>query len=507
VARYNLTKVAPDGTSVHHAFDEVRDSLGWALASLGHEVSTTENWFSEVGETNIIFGAELIADFQRLPPNSIIYNLEQFSHPQMDKVRNLAKGLRVWDFSHRQTQDWKDKGFNCTHVPIGCTPNLYRIPSKQKDIDVFFAGFLTPRRVDLVEKLRKAGLKVAAPSNCYGGARDNLIARSKVCLNVHHDGRDMFEIVRCSYLMANGKLVVTESSSDDDEYQDIKNGLVIAPYRNLLDVCGSYCMPSADGERSQIEERAAGLIQYREYSLAVAEAIDPFDRTLPPFSRPMQAKIERAEHRKSYMTAAREIPKSRDPRVAARYKLASEQGDMKDFVSWMRNNAKGNVVEIGVRDGASTSAFLAGVEENGGHVYSIDVQPCGHLFEGHPQWSFLQANSTDVDAMCKFIPFEIDLLLIDGDHSRAGVLNDIEYCRQLRTGGMVLFHDIAPEEKPAGCSDMSWPGDDVKNVYTALCNSMVPLGWTHMELPGKYGMGVLKKPEAVPAKLPELAEK
>jgi predicted O-methyltransferase YrrM len=244
----------------------------------------------------------------------------------------------------------------------------------------------------------------------------------------------------------------------------------------------------------------------------------------------MQAKIERAEHRKSYMTAAREIGKTgvvtedfstdtrmamaadligrmsrpRDPRVATRYRAASEQGDMKDFVGWMRKHAKGNVVEIGVRDGASTSAFLAGVEENGGHVYSIDVQPCGHLFEGHPQWSFLQANSTDVDAMCKFIPFEIDLILIDGDHSRAGVLNDIEYCRQLRTGGMVLFHDIAPEERPSGCSDMSWPGDDVKNVYTALCNSMVPLGWTHMELPGKYGLGVLKKPEAVPVKLPKI---
>jgi len=173
---------------------------------------------------------------------------------------------------------------------------------------------------------------------------------------------------------------------------------------------------------------------------------------------------------------------------------------MKDFAPWLRDHAKGNIVEIGVRDGASTSAFLLGLEEHGGHLWSIDIQPCGELFKGHPQWSFLQADTKDQKAIIKFIPFEIDVLFIDGDHSKAGVINDIEYARQLRPGGMVIFHDIAPE--PNVTNDPTWPSDDVKSVYEALCRSMEPSGWTHEEPPGRYGLGVLHKPAPQPVQLP-----
>jgi hypothetical protein len=62
---------------------------------------------------------------------------------------------------------------------------------------------------------------------------------------------------------------------------------------------------------------------------------------------------------------------------------------------------------------------------------------------------------------------------------------------------MILLHDIAPEDRPSGCNDMSWPGDDVKRVYEELC-ARLPEGWTHKELPGRYGMGVLRKPPMVP---------
>lgn len=505
MAKFNVTRVAPDGFLHHAVFAEIQDSLAWSLASLGHEVSVTQNWFSEQGETNVILGAELIADFQMLPRNSVLFNLEQPSHPNMQKVRNLAKGLTVWEYSHRAVEEWKASGHEeVIHVPIGYTPNLTRIPKlKTQDIDVCFFGWMTPRRKELIDQLKKT-LNVYASASCYGGARDNIISRSKVCLNVHHDGRDRFEAVRVSYLMANSKLVVTESSADDDEYQDLKNGLAVAPYRLLLDVCGSYCMESASREREMMEQKAYSQIHGRDFIEAVSVALDT--SSVPGLDTRKTFAMGNVHKKRDFLAEARQISAGSSPRVRARYKAATESGDMKDFVGWMRKNARGNVVEIGVRDGASTSAFLSGVEEHGGHVYSIDVQPCGHLFEGHPQWSFLQANSTDMQTVIKFIPFEIDVLLIDGDHSRAGVLNDIEYARQLRTGGMVLFHDIAPEEKPSDCGDMSWPGDDVKEVYAALCNSMVKLGWTHMELPGRYGMGVLKKPEAVPA-VKELAVK
>ena len=83
MAKFNCTIITHSGLTIHHAFDEIRDSLAWALSALGHQVSVTENWFSETGETNIIFGTELLADFQRIPKNSVVYNLEQPSHPRI----------------------------------------------------------------------------------------------------------------------------------------------------------------------------------------------------------------------------------------------------------------------------------------------------------------------------------------------------------------------------------------------------------------------------------------
>jgi len=499
VAKYNLTKVSPDGMIHHHAFDEIRDSLAWALSSLGHEVSITENWFSEHGETNIVFGCELIADFQRLPRNTIIYQLEQFSHPRIEQVKRLTKAVTVWDFSHRQSVEWRAEGYTCQHLPVGFTPNLVRIPkAAEQDIDVCLFAWMTQRRVGLVDALRAAGLKVFASANCYGGGRDNIISRSKVCLNAHHDGRDMFEIVRVSYLMANSKLVVTESSSDEDEYADLYSGLSRAPYRMLVDTCRSYCAPSANVEREKMEQCAFEAIRRRDFTAAVAAALDsaPSPSPTPAVSRPMEFKMERKEAQRSYLSQARGMQP--DQRVAKRYLAACASGDMKDFVQWMREHAKGNVMEIGTRDGASTSAFLAGVEQHGGHVYSVDCDAsCAKLFEGHPQWTFIHANSTDFPTVTKAMPFELDVLLIDGDHSRAGVINDIEYARQLRPGGLLLLHDIAPESRPSGCNDMSWPGDDVKRVYEELCVVQAAQGWTHEELPGKYGMGVLKKPVSV----------
>ena len=510
MAKYNLTIVTHPGLTIHHAFDEIRDSLAWSLSSLGHSVSDTEDWFSEQQETNIIFGTELIADFQRLPAGSICYNLEQPSHPRMEVVRRIVKesGATVWDYSQRAVAEWRSAGFDNVHyVPIGYTPNLTRIPhSPSPDIDIFFAGWMTPRRTALLDELRATGLTVASASAaCYGGVRDNLLSRSKVCLNVHHDGRDRFEAVRVSYLMANSKCVVTESSSDDDEYEDLKHGIAIYPYRMLVEMCKGYSSNTVEGSRHGREELAFDDIRKRDYTVAVAAALDSTPSVVP--SHPITFRQGRAQVRTDFMAKARFLPPTpRDSRVAARYSAALAFGDMKDFVPWLRNHAKGNVVEIGVRDGASTSAFLSGVEEHGGHLWSIDIQPCGELFAGHPQWSFLQADSKDIQSVIKFIPFEIDVLLLDGDHSRAGVLNDIEYARQLRPGGIVLFHDIRPEDKPYGCTDMSWPGDDVKNVYEALCDTMSREGWTHEEPPGRYGLGVLRKPPAVPATLPERVE-
>lgn len=478
--KFNLTTVVPEGFMHHHAFDEIRDSLSWSLAALGHDVSQTENWFSESGETNLILGAELIADFQRLPANTIIYNLEQPSHPNMAKVIRMVREsrCRVWDYSLRSVEEWRKLGVSVAHVPIGWAPTMTRIPrARTQDIDVCFFGWSTPRRRSLITQLESAGLRVYASSSCYGGARDNVISRSKVCLNVHHDGRDRFEAVRVSYLMSNSCSVVSEYSSDDDEYSDLRRSIAVVPYRLLVDTCASLATDSATHERSVMGASALDSIQKRDFTAAVAVAVESQRSVSVP------------------TPIAYNISGRPNGKVMSRFSSALQTGDMKDFVSWMSKHAKGNVVEIGVRDGASTSAFLVGVEKNGGHVYSIDVQDCSRLFAGHPQWTFIRGRSSD--AALKSGSW-IDVLLIDGDHSFEGVSLDFyRYSPLVKPGGLILFHDIRPEPNPGNVPD--WPDDSVRRFYESLCAA----GWEHEELPGRYGMGVLR----VPSRVPEVASK
>jgi len=470
--KFNLTIIRPQGFKHSSGFHEVADSLAWALSALGHEANVLPNWIDTNEDcTNIVFGSELLAPTVRLPRNCIIYNLEQPTHPNMAKVRELAKGLRVWDYNLTNVKQWQTDGYNVKHVPVGYTPNLTRIPkAENQDIDVLFFGWMTPRRQKVIDDLRAAGLKVVAVEGCYGGGRDNLIARAKIVLNVHHDGRELFEIVRVSYLLANSKCVLSELSPNREEYQDIEMGFpefMGDPTKLVLGLL------SDEKTRQGYETAGFDAIRKKDYVESVRAAL--VDSLSP------------------------------QERVAFRYKAGCDDGDMKDFLPWIKEHAKGTVLEIGVRNGASTSAFLSGVEENGGVVLSVDLADCSSIFAGHPQWKFIQSDSQNPKL---HVP-EIDVLLIDGDHTREGYKKDLEkFYPLVKPGGIILSHDVDPlpgntyEDNPETVTSVCTvfgeqfavqeqrPSVGIREEYFRFAEEHE---LEHLELPGKHGMGVLFK--------------
>ena len=458
---FNLCHVRPHGFLHSSAFNEVIDSVAWALAAANHTVRISLNQVND-DERNIIFGPELLGASTMLPPGTILYNLEQPTHPNFPFIQKLARGHTVWDYSRRNLKVWQEAGIDCRHVPIGYTPNLTRIhPTEVKDIDCLFYGWMTPRRTRIVNELKDSGLRVSATDFAYGGSRDNLISRSRIVLNLHHDGRDMFEAVRVSYLMANGKCVLTEHSVDDDEYTDL------APELNFFD----------SGE-SKYAETVASLVE------SVSTGID------------RRGYIINAIRRRDFVaTVSKALSVTSDPhtRVHEVLRSSEQSGDMQPFTKWLTEHARGNILEIGVRQGASTAAFLAGLEQHGGHLYSIDIMDCGDLFKGHPQWTFKQISSQKYAAGYAGEPF-FDLILIDGDHTREGYIHDLNFAwKVLKPGGIILSHDIVTqpgktrEEHPRSL----YPSREIRTEYFRFCQERM---LRHEELDGPCGMGVIYKP-------------
>lgn len=155
--------------------------------------------------------------------------------------------------------------------------------------------------------------------------------------------------------------------------------------------------------------------------------------------------------------------------------VKDEKLDTHAHLPFLREHAKGNVLEIGVHCGISTTALLAGLEENGGHLWSVDVHSsCRYVHYGHPQWSF--CSIWGEDSWPYVVDF--DLAFIDGDHSLEAVANDLKKVHgQMNPGGMILCHDA---------DTASFPG--VRQAIDEFCDRN---NLRHELSPGSHGLEVI----------------
>lgn len=108
------------------------------------------------------------------------------------------------------------------------------------------------------------------------------------------------------------------------------------------------------------------------------------------------------------------------------------------------------ILELGTRNGESTLALLMAASKIGGHVWSVDINPCKQARQRvydsgfSSLWSFTQADDLSVNWTD-----EIDHLFIDTSHTYEQTLAELKkFEPHVRRNGIISMHD------PVACPEV-----------------------------------------------------
>jgi predicted O-methyltransferase YrrM len=165
--------------------------------------------------------------------------------------------------------------------------------------------------------------------------------------------------------------------------------------------------------------------------------------------------------------------------------------DIQDWIPTLHDTAArypgAVVLELGVRSGNSTSAFLLAVDEVRGHLWSADVNTPGvpGWWWSYPRWTCRIGDDCN-PAVAVDLPAEVDVLFIDTSHHYEHTLNELRlYVPRVKSGGVVLMHDTELEQ-PDGYAGGPFPVARALDAYCAEAG----LRWENRA--GCYGLGVIQ---------------
>jgi hypothetical protein len=247
--RYTVTLIQPQGYVHAQGLWDVCRLIHWSLESLGMQSRLQVNHLDTEG-MNVVVGYHLMRDPAAFGNARVIfYQLEQIADgagwftPQ--RLPILQRAEEIWDYSAQNIAFLQSRGLtNVKHVPLGFHERMRSIADLPKEIDVLFYGSLNERRKAILDRLASR-CKVRHLFGVYGAERDLHIARSKIVLNLHCYSAQIFEQARVSYLINNGRFVVSETPVDDP-YQGM---VVTAAYEDLPEACVRFLADDAGRER------------------------------------------------------------------------------------------------------------------------------------------------------------------------------------------------------------------------------------------------------------------
>lgn len=190
-------------------------------------------------------------------------------------------------------------------------------------------------------------------------------------------------------------------------------------------------------------------------------------------------------------------------------RLCRESVDMREhmptFTQAVKDLKATKVIELGVRYGHSTIAWLFALQGQG-HLWSVDcsfpvpaslldsaseldsvnlLDPQGPLGV-MPHWSFLLGYDTWPDIL-DMLPKKVDIIFLDTNHVYEETLVELDlYIPRIRKGGRMFLHDTAIET--TGNATTPQPPYPVLTAMTEFCETN-DLKWDNN--PNCFGLGTI----------------
>lgn len=236
--------------NTYNIFIDIAKALKWNLEQQGNTVVISEDLVTNAINT-VIFGANesIYNNFSiHIPKEAIIYNFEQlYDGCRWDNPRylNILKDREIWDYSVFNINWLQKKGLGklIKHMKIKYAPTLefkFENFPDFEDIDILFIGSMNERRQFIFDQLQKVAphLNIIFRNNVWGIDKNELIARSKIILNIHYYLTGILETPRISQVVANDKFIISELSNADDQAD--WPGIVFVPYNELVNTVLHY---------------------------------------------------------------------------------------------------------------------------------------------------------------------------------------------------------------------------------------------------------------------------
>lgn len=280
MSSFTVWVVAPVGDVHFQGLKEVVKGVWYALGELGHEcvLNSGPVPVADWGRL-VVFNAHRLDPEATLPLDAIVFNAEQVQ-PTWAQSPYLAllRRHQVWDYCETNRERLKQLGVERVALcRIGHWPGLSNLArdfgAENEEVDVLFVGSVNERRAKLLVQLSFNKLRVKQLFACYGEERDRWIARSKIVLNAHFYPEPVWEVFRCSHLLANKKCVVSESGGVDRELEDLAAvATAYAPYDQIVNTCVNLARD--DGRRREIAERGHRVFTGRDQVEYVKQALE-----------------------------------------------------------------------------------------------------------------------------------------------------------------------------------------------------------------------------------------